>query len=187
MAAVRPDYLVTVGYKWLLGPYGLGYLYVAPHWRENGVPIEQSWLTRAGSENFARLTEYTDSFRAGARRFDMGEFPQFVLAPMAIAALEQVLVWGVDRIQATLSRLTEEVECSAVAMGAPAVPKAHRLGHLVGIRPRGGVRHDQLSALLAARVYVSIRGDAIRVAPHLYNDDGDISRFLGVLRRSMDH
>jgi selenocysteine lyase/cysteine desulfurase len=103
---IQPDFLVTVGYKWLLGPYGLGYLYAAPRWRESGAPIEWSWLARAGSEDFSRLTEYTETYRAGARRFDMGECPRFVLIPMAVAALEQILAWGVDRIQAALLPLT---------------------------------------------------------------------------------
>src|SRR5262249_23784614 len=47
VAAIQPDFLVTVGYKWLLGPYGLGYLYAAPRWRASGVPLEYSWLARA--------------------------------------------------------------------------------------------------------------------------------------------
>lgn len=63
---VQPDFLVAVGYKWLLGPYGLGYLYVSPKWRA-GMPLEQSWLTRAGSEDFVRLVDYQDEYRTGAR------------------------------------------------------------------------------------------------------------------------
>src|ERR1019366_4948300 len=102
---VQPDFLTAVGYKWLLGPYGLGYLYVGPKWRQSGVPLEQSWIARAGSDDFFRLVDHTDAYRPGARRFDMGESPQFVLAPMAIAALQQILAWGVERIQQTLSLL----------------------------------------------------------------------------------
>src|SRR5215469_15946943 len=99
LGRVQPDFLVAVGYKWLLGPYGLGYLYVAEKWRRSGTPLEESWLTRLGSENFARLVEYTDEYRPGARRFDMGEFPQFVLAPMAAAAIRQIRSWGIEWIQ----------------------------------------------------------------------------------------
>lgn len=69
---VQPDFLTAVGYKWLLGPYGLGYLYVAPKWREAGLPLEQSWIARAGSDDFSRLVDHTDAYRPGARRFDMG-------------------------------------------------------------------------------------------------------------------
>jgi len=184
VAEIQPDFLVTVGYKWLLGPYGLGYLYVAPRWQESGVPLEQSWLTRAGSEHFARLTEYADAYRAGARRFDMGEFPQFVLNPMAVAALEQVLAWGVECIQGTLSLLTAQAAVGLGELGGRTEPADHRVDHMIGLRPAGGTSRALLDALEEARVYVSIRGDAIRVAPHLYNDASDISRLVDVLRRA---
>jgi selenocysteine lyase/cysteine desulfurase len=182
VSAIRPDFLATVGYKWLLGPYGLGYLYVAPRWREAGIPLEQSWLTRAGADDFTRLNDYTDSYREGARRFDMGEFPQFVLTPMAIAALEQLLAWEVDRIQRTVAKLAAQAEHGAIEIGATAVPENDRVGHIIGIRPDAGVRWQLVAALTAANVYVSVRGDALRVAPHVYNKTADITRLLAVLR-----
>jgi len=184
VSKVQPDFLVTVGYKWLMGPYGLGYLYVAPRWREQGVPIEHSWLSRAGCEDFTRLTEYTDAYRDGARRFDMGEFPQFVLMPMAIAALEQILAWGVGRIGEALSVLTARVARGAAELGGSTLPAGERVGHMVGVRLQGGLPDALAGALAAAKVYVSIRGDSIRVAPHLYNDSSDVDRFLTVLQRS---
>jgi selenocysteine lyase/cysteine desulfurase len=181
LARVKPDFLTTVGYKWLLGPYGLGYLYVAPQWRETGVPLEHSWLTRARSDDFARLVEYRDEYRAGARRFDMGEFPQFVLAPMAMAALEQILAWGVGRIAATLATLTERVAQLAAEAGYSLLPRPDRAAHLIGIRP-ATIPADLPKALVDANVFVSIRGDSIRVAPHVYNEPKDIDRLFEVLR-----
>jgi len=183
VSEVQPDFLVTVGYKWLMGPYGLGYLYVAPRWRETGVPIEHSWMTRAGCEDFTRLTDYTDAHRDGARRFDMGEFTQFVLTPMATAALEQILAWGVGRTAETLATLTAQVARGAAEMGGSTLPAGQRVGHMVGVRLQGGLPDVLAGALAAAKVYVSIRGDSIRVAPHLYNDGSDIDRLLVVLRR----
>ena len=59
----QPDFLCAVGYKWLMGPYSLGYLYVAPKWHERGVPIEQTWMSRAGAEDFTRLVDYIDELR----------------------------------------------------------------------------------------------------------------------------
>jgi selenocysteine lyase/cysteine desulfurase len=181
---VKPDFLTAVGYKWLLGPYGLGYLYVAPKWRESGVPLEQSWLTRAGSEDFSRLVDYTDDYRAGARRFDMGEFPQFVLTPMAIVALKQILAWGVVRIEAALSAMTERVAQLATESNYSVLPAADRSAHLIGIRPRRGISAELPKALKEANVFVSIRGDSIRVAPHLYNEAKDIDLLFEVLRRT---
>ena len=186
VSVIQPDFLVTVGYKWLLGPYGLGYLYAAPRWRTSGAPLEHSWLTRAGAEDFTRLTEYSDTYRDGARRFDMGEFPQFVLSAMAVAALEQLLAWGVDRIQATTAALTWRAERGAAESGATALPQRDRVGHLIGIRPRSGVRTSLLAALSAAKIYVSVRGDAMRVAPHVYNTEADILRLLAILHGDAD-
>ena len=178
---VQPDFLVSVGYKWLLGPYGLGYLYVAPVWREQGLPIENSWLSRAGSEDFAGLVDYQDEYRSGARRFDMGEFPQFVLVPMAIEALRQILNWGVENIQNSLAILTKEIEQRVLKIGGSALPAGKRAAHMIGIRLPNGLP-DQLSKRLASEnIFVSIRGDSIRVAPHLYNDKADIDRLFEVL------
>src|SRR5262249_29440020 len=182
VTSIRPDFLVTVGYKWLLGPYGLGYLYVAPRWRTESVPLEHSWLTRAGAEDFTRLTEHSETFRHGARRFDMGEFPQFVLTAMATAALEQVLAWGVDGIQEATTALTSRAEDGAPRAGAAAVCATVRVGPLMGPRPPAGVGSGLVSALAAANVHVSVRGGAIRVAPHVFNTEADIDRLLDVLR-----
>lgn len=179
---VQPDFLVSVGYKWLLGPYGLGYLYVAPRWRETGRPIEHSWLARAGSEDFSRLVEYTDVYQTGARRFDMGEFPQFVLSAMAATALEQILAWRVDSIQRALTTLTLSVAERAAEVWGSAAASQDRVGHMVGIRLTRGMPEGLGSALAASKVYVGIRGDSIRVAPHLYNDASDVDRFVEVLR-----
>lgn len=182
LGRVQPDFLVAVGYKWLLGPYGLGYLYVAPKWRSSGVALEQSWLTRAGSEDFTRLVEYTDEYRPGARRFDMGEFPQFALGPMAIAALRQVLAWGVTHIHTTLSTLTAEIAQRTREEGYSALTPDQRCGHMIGIRHPGGIPSELAARLNEAKIFVSIRGDSIRIAPHLYNDRNDIDRFFEVLR-----
>jgi len=183
IAKVQPDFLVSVGYKWLMGPYALGYLYAAPKWRESGKPIENSWLTRAGSEHFAGLVDYRDEYRAGARRFDMGEFPNFVLAPMAVAALRQILEWKVENIQHTLSALTGLVAREAARLGCAPLPTSDRVNHMIGIRLPGGVPDGLGERLAEAKIFVSIRGDAVRIAPHLYNDESDIEKFFTVLRK----
>ena len=85
-AAVQPDFLVVATYKWLLGPYAAGYLYVAPK-HHDGIPIEHNWADRARSEDFTGLVDYRDAFQPGARRYDVGERGNFHLLPMANAAL----------------------------------------------------------------------------------------------------
>ncbi len=180
---VQPDFLVAVGYKWLLGPFALGFMYVAPKWQEIGKPIENSWLNRAGSEDFSSLVLYTDEYESGARRFDMGEFPNFVLVPMAIAALRQIDEWQVGRIQQTLSVLTNLIAEKAIKLGCDVTPSPDRVGHLIGIRLPNGIPGRLNERLAAEKIYVSIRGDAIRIAPHLYNEEKDIEKLFAVLQK----
>jgi len=178
---IQPDFLAAVGYKWLLGPYSLGYLYVAPKWHDHGTPIEQSWMARAGAEDFASLVDYVDDFRPGARRFDMGEFSQFTMLPMSTAAVTQVAEWGVERIAAGIGALTDRIASEASALGCEVPRDDQRVRHMIGVRLPGGIPPALTDRLAQAKVHVSVRGDSIRVAPHLYNDERDVERLVGVL------
>jgi selenocysteine lyase/cysteine desulfurase len=178
IGSIQPDFLVSVGYKWQLGPYGLSYLYASPRWQQQGVPIEQSWMPRRGSNDFARIVDYCDDFQPGARRYDMGQFTQFVLAPMAAAALQQILDWGIAYIEESISRLTDEIAHRALDAGYLIAPAEQRAKHMLGIRFRGGLPAKLPAALAAANVHVSIRGDSVRVSPHLYNTGADIDRLF---------
>lgn len=79
-----------------------------------GEPLEENWILRAGSEDFARLVDYRDEYQPGARRFDFGQRTQFELLPMAIAALEQIADWQVPRVAATLAERTSGREARGV-------------------------------------------------------------------------
>ena len=177
VAEVKPDFLVAAGYKWLMGPYSQGYLYVAPRWR-SGRPLEHNWLLREGSEDFARLVDYRDGFQPGARRFDVGERSNFVLVPMALAALRQLLAWGVADTQESLRVLTERVARGARALHLEVPPEGLRAGHLLGLKQRGGYGPEVAARLAARKVFVSVRGDSLRVSPHLYNTEADVDRLL---------
>ena len=179
-AKVDPDFLVAASYKWLLGPYTLGFLHVAPRWHQ-GQPLEHSWIARAGSEDFARLVDYQDGFQPGAVRFDMGERSSFHLMPMALAAMTRLLDWGVENIAMTLGARTREIATRAAALGLQALPEAERPGHYLGLRLAAGTPPGLLEALATRNVYVSLRGDSIRVTPNVYNTDADTDRLLDAL------
>ncbi len=184
VGTVKPDFMVAATYKWLLGPYSLGFLYAAPH-RQDGRPLEENWIARAGSEDFARLVDYAGDYQPGARRYDMGERSNFHLMPVAVAALEQILEWDVGRIAATLSARNRAIVERAADLGFSALPDSCRAGHFLGLRRPGGVPEGLLAKLADRQVYVSVRGDSIRVTPHLYNDDDDIERLFKSLAAAM--
>ncbi len=182
---VKPDALAAVGYKWLMGPYSLGYAYFGPRY-DGGEPLEENWIARANSEDFRGLVSYRDEYQPGARRFDMGERSQLQAMPMAVAALEQVLAWGPANIQAYCSALTERLVEATAPLGFRAETATRRGGHLVGLRAPEGLDLDALGAhLSAAKVHVSLRGNAVRVAPHVYNDERDIDALVEVLSRAV--
>jgi len=177
LAAVRPDFLVAAAYKWLLGPYTLGFLYVAPH-RHQGTPIEQNWITREGSEDFAGLVQYHDRFQPGARRYDMGEVSNFGILPVAIESLRQLLAWGVPEIYRSLGLRTAAIAAGALDCGLTAVPADLRAGHYLGLRFSAGVPAGLAARLADAKIHVSVRGNALRVTPHLWNSGEDVERLL---------
>lgn len=184
VSEVRPDFLVVSSYKWLLGPYGLGFMYVGEEYRE-GAPIEHNWINRHGSEDFSRLVEYEDAFQPGARRFDVGERSNFVLLPMANEALRRILAWGVGNIAETLSVLTARIEDEARELGMETVPAQSRAGHMIGLKLGPEAPADLAARLARENVFVSVRGRNLRVSPHLYNTETDVERLFDSLTRHL--
>lgn len=181
VAEVRPDFLITVGYKWQFGPYGYGYMWIAPPHRA-GTPIEHTWIGRKGSEDFARLVDYTDDYQPGARRFDVGEYSNFALVPMARAALQLVSELDPERIAATVAPLTARIEEGSLDLGLEPIPESERFGHLIGVRFPDGLPDGFRDRLAEDAVYVSIRGSAVRVSPNVYNLPDDVERLLEAFR-----
>ncbi len=177
---VQPDFAVAAAYKWLLGPYTLGFCYVAPHWQQ-GEPLEYNWIAREGSEDFARLVDYCDTFQPGARRFDMGERSNFQLIPIAETAMHQLHEWGVEEIAATLAEKNRSIVERARLIGFTALPPDRRAGHYVGLRYDGTLPPDLPQQLSERQVFVSVRGDALRVTPHCYTTEADVDRLFEAL------
>jgi len=181
VGALEPDFLVVPCYKWLLGPYSLGFCWVHPDHR-HGRPLEENWMARAGSEDFSRLIDYAEAYGPGARRYDVGQVANFALVPPATASLELLAELGVDAIAAHAGRLTDRVAAEAVTRGLQVADAAVRSPHLLGVRLQAGLDPRALAAGLADRhVYVSVRGDSIRVSAHAFTTDADVDRLFAAL------
>jgi selenocysteine lyase/cysteine desulfurase len=180
VSRVRPAFLVCATYKWLLGPYSVAFVYARED-MQLGEPLEYSWVTRSNAPDFSALVRYDDNFLQGARRYDVGERSNFALLPMTIAALDLLLEWTPHRIQQELARYTTDIESAARAMGLSVASTPDRAGHFLGIRFPGGLPDGTVERFANEKVFVSVRGDSIRVTPHLYNTETDKERFLAVL------
>jgi selenocysteine lyase/cysteine desulfurase len=183
---IEPDALICAGYKWLMGPYSLGVAYYGPRF-ENGIPLEETWLSRVGSDDFPRLIDYQDEYRPGAVRYEPGEISNFALVPMLGAALELIAGWGVESIEGYCRSLTDLLVAESTKSGFGAEAAEWRSGHLVGLRMPQGVDPKALQSELAGRkISVSVRGDVLRVSPHVYNDEEDIMALASALREVVE-
>ncbi|HEX2763889.1 MAG TPA: aminotransferase class V-fold PLP-dependent enzyme [Allosphingosinicella sp.] len=178
LAAVDPDYLVATSYKWLMGPYSLAFLYVAPR-HQIGRPLEEAWISRRNAHDFRSLSAYETAFAPGARRFDMGERANFALLPVAAEAIRQLLEWGVANIAATLGAANTALEAGLAGRGILGQPG--RAPHFLSVRFPGGLPAGIEESLAAACVHVSLRGEWMRITRHLYNDEADSERLLAAL------
>jgi selenocysteine lyase/cysteine desulfurase len=182
VARLDPDFLVFPTYKWLLGPYGRAFLYVAKR-RQDGVPLEQtSYGRRAISSE--RETYYRDvEFVAGARRFDMGERDHFISLEMASIGMELIGQWGCDAVAARLAALTARLADGLYDCGVSIPDAAVRAPHILSLRFAGGMPDGLVERLAAERVYVAPRIGRLRISPHVYNDEDDVDRFVATFRR----
>jgi selenocysteine lyase/cysteine desulfurase len=146
--------------------------------------LEHNWINRRGSENFSRLVNYEDAFQPGARRYDVGERSNFALLPMAAEALRQILDWGVENVSETIGALTDSVEEKARERGIETIPNERRARHMIGLRLGSDAPPDLAAQLASQNVWVSVRGESVRVSPHLYNTEADAKRLFAALDRA---
>lgn len=174
------DAIVAAGYKFLMGPYAMGVAYYGKVF-DQGVPIEENWINKKGSEVFEKLLDYEPEYKPGAARYSMGEQSQFIHVPMQIAAIEQILTWGVSNVQAYCEDLVDSILPLLNGHDIWIEEKPFRANHLFGIRPSGGITQIIKARLLANKIYVSYRGDTIRISPNVYNTKEDMLRLVEYL------
>lgn len=183
--AVRPDALICAGYKWLLGPYSVALGWFGPRF-DGGRPLEETWMAREGSEDFRNLVHYRDEYRPGAHRYDVGGRSNFILLPMVNAALEQLLDWGVAPIRDYCEKLGSGLIGELEELGFTCEAPRWRSPHLFGLQlPEGLDRRRLNEELERRRIHVSLRGSAVRVAPHVYNDVADTKALADALREML--
>lgn len=174
----RPVFAVSVGYKWLLGPMGLSYLWASPHWREHAAPLEHNWIATQAREDWRFDVDTPAGWRAGARRFDAGGIADPQRVAMAEAGLAQLHAWGLDAVSSHLGALTAALR-QRVGDGFE-TPAVHA-PHLVGLRPRAASAEGCVQRLRAASIVCTARHGRLRIAPHRHVDLADIERVAGVL------
>jgi len=180
------DALAVAAQKALLSVYGFGFLYVRREVAETLTPVH---VARFGIELDAHETAYSDDelrFRAGALRFDVGNY-NYLGAAATDAALDLLGAWGVERIEKHVRSLAADLVDRLLDLDLPVVggrPGPH-LAHIVSVGESGGGRHytaddpamnSLYDHLTAAGIRLAIRTGMLRFSIGVYNDQADIDR-----------
>lgn len=176
------DVLSCGAQKWLLSPWGSGFVYVRRELIRELRPSITGWMAFEGTDDFTRLTQYDDTLRGDARRFELITLPYQEFAAMN-ASLGLLLGLGISRIAEHLRALQAPVlEWAArcdVRVASPV--NSHGSGILCVAPPDVG---GAFRALKAARVVCGMREGAIRLSPHFYNTVDEMERVVEILENA---
>jgi cysteine desulfurase/selenocysteine lyase len=173
------DVLASGAQKWLLSPWGSGFVYVRSDLIRELSPSVTGWMAFEGTDDFTRLTQYSDTLRGDARRFELITLPYQDFAGMN-ASLGLILELGIKRIAAHLRRLHRPVVTWAERSGTRvASPQGSHGSGILCVAPAN--LGEAFRALKAARIICSMREGASRLSPHAYNTVQEMERVAEIL------
>jgi cysteine desulfurase / selenocysteine lyase len=179
VSRVQVDVLACGGQKWLLSPWGSGFVYVRRELIARLDPAVTGWLAFEGTDDLSRLTSYNDTLRADARRFELMTLPYQDFAGLN-SSLDLLLELGIERIRDHIRALHQPVLAWAERSGARvASPRgASASGILCVSLPEVKEVHRRLKR---SRIICSLREGAIRLSPHCYNTVEEMERVARAL------
>ncbi|MDH3743755.1 MAG: aminotransferase class V-fold PLP-dependent enzyme [Acidobacteriota bacterium] len=174
------DLLACSGYKWMLGPYGLGFAWISPEIGERLALGNINWFAVRGARDFSRLSECRFEFEPGARRFDINETASFAKLGAGTASARYLAGIGVDRAEAHTKALLDRVLAGLpprfrALLQPDSSPRSNLLFLTADSEEMVGAAYRRLGE---RGVSVGWREGAIRVSPFVYNDQEDIDRLL---------
>jgi selenocysteine lyase/cysteine desulfurase len=167
--------------KWLLSPWGTGFVYVRRELVTQLEPQAVGWMAVRDSDDFSRMLDYDLVYRDDARRFEVVTLPFQDFAGMN-GSLEVFHEAGPAAIAARVRAKADRIVAWAQATrGMTLVTPAEgaRRAGIVAVIPPDPV--DACRRLKAGGVAHSLREGAIRLSPHFFTPDAHIDRALGLL------
>jgi cysteine desulfurase / selenocysteine lyase len=181
LSRVHADVFCSGAQKWLVGPWGAGFVYVRKELIPHLEPHDVSWMAVRGADDFTKLLDYDFTWRESARKFEFITLPYQDMAAMN-ASLELIHELGPANVSAHTLRLAQMIvdwasDRDDVKLVTPSA--ASRRAGIIAVRPTDP---RAASAKLAeAGVIHALRESGIRLSPHFYNTREEIERVLALL------
>ena len=186
VAALGVDFYAVPGQKWLLGPEGMGGLWVAP-----GV-LERARRTFAGHLSFASYDSAgTGRLQPDARRFEATTFHRSSIIGLARSIGWLAMYVGLEFVHRRGPALARHTaEALAGIPGVELVTPPARMASLVTFRIVGWTSAEA-TAELGSRVFAVIRSipplDAVRASVGFFNSEDELDRFVDGVRLLAAH
>mgnify|MGYP001031162341 FL=1 len=178
---INPEFAIIANYKWMLGPYSTGFLYISDKFID-GVPLEETWIGRKNSQDFSKLTDYQSLYNSDSIRFDMGQRANFSLLPGVKAALEQLHDWSIKKIENTLYQ-NNMIICKGLSeLGFEILAEKNRAPHFISARLPGYDGDSLINNLKKNKIFISERSGYLRITPHLWNNEEDFFKLINCLK-----
>ena len=178
---INPEFAIIANYKWMLGPYSTGFLYISDKFID-GVPLEETWIGRKNSQDFSKLTDYQSLYNSDSIRFDMGQRANFSLLPGVKAALEQLHDWSIKKIENTLYQ-NNMIICKGLSeLGFEILSEKNRAPHFISARLPGYDGNSLINSLKKNKIFISERSGFLRITPHLWNNEEDFFKLINCLK-----
>jgi len=173
------DFAMADAHKWLLGPLGVGVLYVRGSVLDRLRPLEPGWASVAHREDWDNRELV---WAAGARRLEGGSANVTGIHAMG-ASVDLLLATGVDRVWAHVSALCERMREGLAAGGVTVLSDGSAAGRSgIVTFSVDGVDPVLLSAALRAEgIVCAPRAGGVRASPHGYNTTDDIDALLAAV------
>jgi selenocysteine lyase/cysteine desulfurase len=180
--AVPIDAMVSVGFKWLCGPYGTGVCWLRAELAEALRPTKLYWLSALTAEDLAAPSLNLESItpRPTGRLDVFGTANFFNYVPFT-AAVELLLELGIDQVSTYVDGLVLRLISGIDRKRFRLVSGEDVRSPLVVVEPLAEASRVVFERLAAEGVHVAHRRGGIRISPHLYNTPDEIDRTLELL------
>jgi len=177
------DALISGSYKWLCGPFGAAFMYVAPHLSEK---LEPGLVGFRSHENMWELDASRIDYPQAAQKFEFSTmaFGCAVGLTRAIDFLNEVGVEKIFQYNRQLADVLIRGLRSRTAVITSPLDDENR-SSIVTAYFENIDSKEIITGLKAAQVFVSSRAGAIRFSPHLYNTAEDIDNTLAEIDNSI--